>query len=81
MNVKYFYCKGLSPDHTFRTIKWDNEEEISVSVILVKFPFWKRVKTGISYIFGKTGHWEHFEEIVLDKKQKQELIKFLQNGQ
>lgn len=39
---------------------------IYCSVLLNKLPFWKRLKAGILYIFGKQSKYGYFEEFIFD---------------
>ena len=35
------------------------------SVFLNKFPFWKRLKIGLQYIFGKSSKFGYFDEFIV----------------
>lgn len=76
-------CSCLHPEHQLR-FHYDPEfygedvEErglLQVEVFLTDGGFWRRLKTGIKYIFGHKSSFGHFDEILIDKP---EIVKLQQ---
>lgn len=65
--TEYLECACHSDEHTLRFILSLDEygPEIYTSVFLGDYPWgWKRIWTGIKYLFGyksKYGHWDCFQ--------------------
>jgi hypothetical protein len=71
-------CACGDPEHQmiFRTI--DGDDDVYVSIHLVKLPFLKRLWYGIKYIFGYQSKYGAFDEIIITKKHKQTLSRVIQ---
>lgn len=74
-DIKVIRCLCHSSDHVIMIERMGeypedpDYEDILLSIHLCKLPFWKRLKKGIGYIFGKSSTYGHFDEILIDKKE------------
>ena len=70
-------CACGEPEHQmiFRTI--DGDDDVYVSIYLVKLPFFKRLWFGIKYIFGYQSKYGAFDEIIITKKHTGTIEKVL----
>lgn len=64
--TEFFECQCHSDEHVLRlTLSLDDDPVIYSSVFLGSYPWgWRRIWTGIKYIFGykcKYGHWGCFQ--------------------
>ena len=68
-------CACQMPEHQIilRTIEGD--EDVYVTIHLVKLPFFKRLLHGIKYIFGYTSKYGDFDEIVISRENVGKLKK------
>lgn len=75
-------CDCMSPEHQI-IIVYDNEDELCyLRVHLQKYSFWKRLKYGLLYIFGRQCNYGAFDEIILTKDHAYKFYKlyeFLNN--
>lgn len=77
MDINYIECDCYSPDHTMRFTKIKEENILYVTVHLSNYSFWKRLVFGARYIFGYTSRYGHFDEFLINDKEKQKLINIL----
>lgn len=68
-------CACEMPEHQLiiRSIEGDND--IYVTVHLVRLPFIHRLWHGIKYIFGYTSKYGDFDEIVVNRRDVEKLEK------
>lgn len=52
-------------------------DNIYVSVLLKKLPWYKRIIAGIQYIFGKQSKFGYFDEIILQNEDVDKLEKIV----
>lgn len=73
--MKEYLFTSLADDVSHQLIisYWDNKNTnggdfpfLYCSVLLNKLSFWKRLKTGILYIFGKQSKYGYFEEFIFN---------------
>lgn len=68
---------GEMQEHSLLVCDFD-DGDITVSLTLnTHLGFWKRVKVALSYIFHRNVHFA-YQEMVVDKKDKEQLIKWLE---
>lgn len=63
-------CACNNATHNIITSFWDEEgdqREVYVYISLGKTTFWKRLKLGVKYIFGKTYRYGNYDEFLIDK--------------
>jgi len=78
-----FLCDCFSADHQmiFTYVEDENWEDVYVNVHLNHyFPFWKRIKIGIKYIFGWKSRYGSFDEFIFhpgDSKKLQKVVDYL----
>ena len=62
-----FICRCNDVQHQFviRTVDFDKNPEVYLSVFLYPAGFFKRLVYGIGYIFGRRSVFGHFDEIIL----------------
>lgn len=77
--ISYFECKCQTPEHTLRIYVDKEYEECIFTIFLNNDSFLKRLKNAFFYIFGYKSKYGHFEEIILDKKDCEEISKLFQN--
>jgi hypothetical protein len=77
----YVDCACHSPEHLIKFTRFEDEEEVSVYVLLVDYDnFFKRAWKGLKYIFGYKCRYGHFDEIILNKTAQKEIIEYLKNS-
>lgn len=72
-----FICDCGSPDHQFIIRKFDDEEEVYLTIHLTKKSFFKRLKYGLKYIFGYQSRYGAFDEIILNPDDADKLQKIV----
>jgi hypothetical protein len=83
-------CDCYSPEHQI-IVHYDNDENelgekypmIYLYVHLNKLPFWKRLKYGIKYIFGRKSRYGAFEEFIVnpeDIDKFENIVSHLKNN-
>lgn len=76
-------CACSDPSHqiVFTQYDWDHSDKVSVYmyVHLNHFPFWKRLKIGIQYIFGKRSKYGAFADVLLTPTEMDRLGKMVQD--
>ena len=65
MNHELFVCTCGDVDHQMIISMFDDEPELYVTMHLVRAGFFRRLWTGIKYIFGKKSIYGDFDEIIL----------------
>ena len=83
MKKMYLDCECESPEHLLRFSYFDDDKDrMYVEVHLTTHNFWRRIITGVKYIFGYRSVYGEFGETVLEKDKVQQLRdccdKFLQ---
>lgn len=68
-------CGDVEHQMIFRTI--DGDDDVYVSIYLVKLPFFKRLWFGLKYIFGYQSKYGAFDEVILTKKHRYTLGKVI----
>lgn len=71
-----FICECHSIDHVFSITYFPGDNECQLHISLRKGGFWRRVKEGFKYIFGKSGYGA-FDEIILQPKDTKRFIEIL----
>lgn len=66
-------CKCGSDQHQMIIHHDVEENEVYIHVHLSKRPFFKRLISGIRYIFGYYCKYGHWEEMILDKTHAEEF--------
>ena len=69
-------CGDVEHQMIIRSI--DGDDDVYVSIHLVKLGFFKRLWYGIKYIFGYQCKYGAFDEIIITKKDKHKLSKVIQ---
>lgn len=86
-----FICECHSPEHQFiltyieggfiktREVEYLEEDMLSITIHLANYKsFWKRLISGIKYIFGYKSRYGNFDSILFDPKDCDRLIHYLQ---
>lgn len=78
MSNELFVCSCNDLEHQF-VISYieDDYSEMYLSVNLATGNFWKRLKIGLKYIFGKKSKYGQFDEILIrpeDANRLQEIV-------
>ena len=80
MNHELFVCACGDIQHQFVISYFDDEaleKYLYISVNLYKQPFFKRLWTGIQYIFGKQSIYGAFDEVILNEEDSVRLRNIL----
>lgn len=72
METDIIICDCHSEEHQL-IFRYDNDNEIYVSVFLKEFSFFNRLVEGIKYIFGYKCVYGHFEETLITKNNVDKL--------
>jgi hypothetical protein len=69
-------CDCSSTEHQL-IVRWDNDDnEVFVSVHLANYAgFWKRLWSGLKYVFGYKSCYGAFDEVILRKEDADRLQK------
>jgi hypothetical protein len=70
-----FICECYSPEHQFIIRKFDDENEVYLTIHLTKQPIWRRLKYAFRYIFGYQSRFGAFDEIILNPDDADRLQK------
>jgi hypothetical protein len=82
-NHSHFICACEAPQHTLHFI-WDpDDDSINITVHLDNrwMGFWKRLKVGIYFIFGKKAYpkdWSDWDVFILNKTEALKLANSIQ---
>ena len=76
METFHTICSCSTPEHTLHWHYFPETDELMLSVNLNKFTFWRRLVAGIKYIFGYTCPYGHFDEVLVNREQREALILF-----
>lgn len=69
-DITYFECECQSEEHVFRLAFDPKEGDLYLSVYLHQHKsFWRRVVTGIKYIFGTSENFGHWDCVLLDRAE------------
>ena len=68
-----FICDCHSSEHQFIIRKFDDEEEVYLTIHLNKKPLLKRIKYAFKYIFGYQSRYGAFDEIILNPEDADRL--------
>jgi hypothetical protein len=72
-----FVCDCSSTEHQF-IITLDDDKKLGklmfIEIHLAKLPFRKRIIAGIKYIFGHKCNYGNFEEVIINKNDKERLL-------
>lgn len=79
---EYFDCRCHSPEHTLRMWLDDDPGDpcVYISVFLAEDPWYRRVWTGIKYIFGYKCRYGHFDEFLLRDDDLDRFISLLERA-
>lgn len=77
-------CACSDPQHQIVFTQYNYGSPVQVSEVymythLKLFPFWKRLKVGIQYIFGKQSKYGAFDDVLLTTKEMDQLGKIVEN--
>lgn len=75
-NEVLLLCECSSCEHQL-IVSWDNDDdEVFVQIHLTTYKgFWKRLWAGLKYAFGHKSRYGEFDEIILRKKDADNLQK------
>ena len=77
MNHELFVCACGDIQHQFVISYFDDEKNLYLSVCLYRQSFFRRLWTGIQYIFGKQSKYGAFDEIILNEEDSERLRNLL----
>lgn len=78
MEFRYLECECSTPEHTVRFAR--DEDCTYITFFLEGGPWYKRVVTGLKYIFGYKCRYGHFDEVVLRDDKVKKLVEILTDG-
>lgn len=70
-------CNCSSAEHQMLIRKFSDEDEAYIHIHLKRKSFFKRLISGIKYIFGYKCKYGDFEEIIVDKDNTEQLYEML----
>jgi hypothetical protein len=73
----YLECACSSPDHTLRMIRFEDTNEVFLSVHLTPYNWYKRIIVAIKYVLDYTSKYGHFEEIILSPETQKDFASYL----
>ena len=79
MKNELIICSCSNAEHQLIFRKLEEDDEVYIDVHLVKIPFFQRVKYGIKYIFGYKSRYGAFDEIIIDKRHKEQFQRITDN--
>jgi len=72
-------CDCGCAEHQVLVRAFDDEEEVYLTIHLMKRSFWYRVKYGVKYIFGYKSRYGAWDEIILSKNHIPKLNKIIKH--
>lgn len=81
---EHFVCACHHPEHQFFVSFYDKEFDergvMYISPHLAQDPWWRRLITGIKYIFGHRSRYGAFDEIILEGDDILRLHSIIEDG-
>lgn len=72
---RYLECRCSTPEHTVRFAK--DEDSMYITFFLSFGPWYERLFVATKYLFGYKCRYGHFDEIVLGRKEVENLVRIL----
>ncbi|MDR1973972.1 MAG: hypothetical protein LBQ31_04775 [Bacteroidales bacterium] len=66
-------CRCHSHEHQIFVYYDEDHKELYLCIHLTEHGFWRRLKSGLKYIFGYHCRYGHWDEFLFDKKDADKL--------